>query len=85
MSDKKENLKRFWNALKKGWMAFAHAAGWLNTRLLLTLFYILLGIPALVLKLIRKDLLDRALYNRSSYWNDKEKIPHTTEQAKHQF
>ncbi len=46
--------------VKKWWMAFARALGWLNARLLLTVFYfVILGIPALILRLLRKDPLHR--------------------------
>ena len=72
--------------LKEWWMAFARALGWFNTRLLLTVVYVVLfALPALVLKLLRKDLLDRKFNNNSSYWINKEKVAHTIEQAKHQF
>jgi hypothetical protein len=85
MNQKEKKTGRHWNSLKKGWMIFALALGWFNTRLLLTVFYLILGIPALVLKLIGKDLLDRGFKNRSSYWIKKENVPHTTERARHQF
>lgn len=72
--------------LNSWWMTFAHALGWVNTRILLTVFYfVILAIPALILKLIRKDLLRRAFEDRASYWDDKPVIKHSLEQAKHQF
>ncbi len=72
--------------LKSWWMAFAHALGWFNTRLLLTVFYfVVIAIPAIILKIIRKDLLQRKYETTGSYWIDKPKIQHTVEQAKHQF
>jgi hypothetical protein len=75
-----------WRTLKSWWMAFAHALGWFNTRLILTLFYlVIIGIPALVLKLIRKDLLHRKYTSASTYWVPKEPVKHTLEQAKNQF
>jgi hypothetical protein len=85
MEAEEKKLKRLWSTLKKWWMAFARALGWFNTRLLLTAFYIILGIPALILKLIRKDPLDRAFDNRQSYWKDKESFPQTVDRSKHQF
>ncbi len=67
-------------------MAFAHALGWMNTRILLTLTYgLFLGLGAIVLVIIRKDLLHRRFTKQPSYWNDKEPIPHTLEQTEHQF
>ncbi len=79
------NLKRFWYRLKAWWMKFAYALGWVNTRILLTLFYILLGIPAVILKLMRKDLLDRSFSSAPTYWKDKETSRQTIEQSRHQF
>jgi hypothetical protein len=79
-------LKKTLDVLKKSWMAFAHAVGWFNTRLLLTIFYvIIIGIPAIVLKLFGKDLLDRKPGRTMSYWVEKEKVGNTLEEAKHQF
>jgi len=72
--------------LRKWWMAFANAMGWFNTRLLLTIFYfVILALPAIILRLMRKDLLDRSFRDRSSYWTDKQPSDHTLEQAKRQF
>lgn len=69
------------------WMKFAHAVGWFNTRVLLTLVYFtIIAVPALVLKLIRKDLLNRRWDKQgSTYWREKESITHSVENAKHQF
>ena len=67
-------------------MAFAHAVGWFNTRVLLTVAYVIFfGLGAIVLKLIRKDLLNRSFSDAPSYWKDKEPVEHTTEQAKRLF
>ena len=50
-------------------MAFAHALGWFNTRLLLTVFYfVVIAIPAIIFKIIRKDLLQRKYEITDSYW-----------------
>ena len=79
-------MKNIFKSARKLWMAFAHAVGWFNTRLLLTILYVfIIGLPAIFLKLFRKDLLDRAMEDRPSYWVEKEKIEHTLEGAKHQF
>jgi len=67
-------------------MAFAHALGWINTRVILTLFYfIILALPALFVKLFRKDLLHRRMQKSGSYWITKAPLKHTLEEAKHQF
>ena len=79
-------MKKVFQTLKNWWMAFARAVGWFNTRLLLTIFYVIaIGIPALFLKLFRKDLLDRKIGGRMTYWVGKEKNEHTLEKAKYQF
>ncbi len=56
------------------WMKLAHLLSWFNTRLLLSVIYILLFTPiAFILKLLRKDLIDiRIDSSASSYWKKKE-------------
>ena len=79
-------MKSVFQTLRSWWMAFAHALGWVNTRVLLSVVYIvIIGIPAIVMKIIRKDLLDRKFGSRATYWTPKETTPHTREQAEHQF
>ncbi len=53
-----------------GWMTFAFVLGWVNTRLLLGLFYYLVMTPVgLILRLTGKDLLDQKFdRSASSYW-----------------
>jgi hypothetical protein len=53
-----------------GWMTFAFALGWVNTRLLLGVFYYLVLTPiGLVLRLTGKDLLNEKIDREaSSYW-----------------
>ncbi|MGA2623257.1 MAG: SxtJ family membrane protein [Bacteroidota bacterium] len=81
-----ERPHSLFGTVRKWWMAFANAIGWFSTRLLLTIFYfIILAFPAIILKLIRKDLLDRSFRDRSSYWIDKLPSDQTLEQAKRQF
>ena len=51
----------------KAWWMFAHALGWVNTRVLLTLFFMLVIVPVgLFFKLFGHDLLDR--HGRGSSW-----------------
>jgi hypothetical protein len=59
------------------WMSFASLLGWINTRLLLGLFYYLVLTPiGLILRLSGKDLLQKRM-NRAaeSYWTEPEKHP----------
>ncbi len=55
--------------VEKGWMAFGHALGWVNTRIILTLLFALVVVPVgLVMRLFR-DPLDRKMRDgRTSYW-----------------
>ncbi len=59
------------------WMVFAFALGWVNTRLLLGLFFYLIMTPvALILRLAGKDLLDRRPDRAvKSYWIPRERTP----------
>jgi len=79
-------MKELFKALKSYWMKFAHAWGWVMTRIVLTIVYIVvIGIPAIIIWIIRKDLLNRRFRTVTSYWIDKETVPHTVEHAKHLF
>ena len=53
-----------------GWMKFALVLGWVNTRILLGLFFYLILSPiAVILKLLGKDLLDEKIDpHASTYW-----------------
>ena len=61
------------------WMRFAHLLGWVNTRILLGLFFYLVITPVgIVMRMFGKDLLERKIDRDSaSYWTsrEKEKIP----------
>jgi hypothetical protein len=79
-------LNSLWQMLKRWWMKFAAALGWCNTRLLLTVLYLLLfGVAAIIIKIIRKDLLRKKPTPGKSYWIDKDPVAHTTDHARHQF
>ena len=59
------------------WMTFAFVLGWINTRLLLGLFFYLIVTPTgLILRLLGKDPLDQKI-DRSvgSYWKLRERKP----------
>ncbi len=79
-------MKPFLLKLKSWWMQFAKILNWISTRILLTIaYFIVIGVPALVLLIIRKDLLHRKFTSQKSYWIEKEPVKHTLEQAQHQF
>ncbi len=52
------------------WMRFAALLGWVNTRVLLTLFYLLILTPVgAAMRLFKKDVLGRQLNREAaSYW-----------------
>jgi hypothetical protein len=69
------------------WMKFAHALGWVNTRLLLGLFFYLVLTPVgLVLRMLGKDLLQRRI-DRSAptYWVARESAPFDPERYERLF
>ncbi len=57
------------------WMKLAFLLAWINTRLILFLIFYLIFTPiGLILKLLRKDLLDKKINKaEKSYWRKKEK------------
>ena len=56
------------------WMRLAHVLGFIMTRVILTITYVLVIVPTgLVFRLLGKDLLDRKLdRDATSYWVDAE-------------
>jgi len=79
-------LRYIGSTLYKWWMAFARALAVVNTTLILSIVYLLLIGPSwLVMKILRKDLLDRKADAAVSFWRTKEATKHTMEQSKHQF
>jgi hypothetical protein len=59
-----------------GWMKFAFVLGWINTRILLGLFFYLVMTPIGVgLRIFGKDLLDEKIEkSKESYWLKREKV-----------
>ncbi len=53
----------------KLWLKVAHAIGWFNTQLLLSIVFILIFIPTgLVMRLFRKDPMKRKMLAEKTYW-----------------
>ncbi len=53
----------------KMWLKVAHAIGWFNTQLLLSIVFILVFIPTgLVMRLFRKDPMKRKMLAEGTYW-----------------
>ncbi len=53
----------------KMWLKVAHAVGWFNTQVLLSVVFILMFIPTgLVMRLFRKDPMKRKMLAEKTYW-----------------
>jgi hypothetical protein len=64
--------------LRKAWMAFGHALGWVNSRIVLGVVFFVVVLPTgLVMRLRGKDLLQLKNKVGGSYWikRDKELTP----------
>lgn len=64
-------LPRVLAPVYRAWMRFAAVLAWLNTRLLLSVFFYLVVTPiGLVMRLVRKDLLQQKIdRTAASYWH----------------
>ena len=77
-----EFLKKLW----KGWKAFAHAVGKVQTLLLLTLFYLLiLGPVSFLFRLFGKSALSYRAQTPDTYWRMKPVSNRGQEQYFQQF
>ncbi|NIA10633.1 MAG: hypothetical protein GWP10_13125 [Nitrospiraceae bacterium] len=75
-------LKKIWQL----WKAFAHALGVVNTFVLLTLTYLLLiGPVGLVLRLIRRDVLNKKWFRKGAHWVAKSGESEAIETYTHPF
>tara|TARA_B100000315_G_scaffold21794_1_gene19038 strand:- start:97 stop:492 length:396 start_codon:yes stop_codon:yes gene_type:complete len=53
----------------KLWLKVAHAIGWFNTQLLLSIVFILIFTPTgLVMRLLQKDPMKRKMLAEKTYW-----------------
>ena len=53
----------------KLWLKVAHAVGWFNAQILLSIVFILVFIPTgLVMRLLRKDSMKRKMLAEGTYW-----------------
>ena len=69
------------------WMKFAFVLGWVNTRVLLSVFFYLVMTPlGTVLRLFGKDLLgERIDRTASSYWIPRQETPFDPQQYRRLF
>lgn len=70
-----------------GWMKLAFVLAWVNTRVLLGLFFYLVMTPiGVLLRLFGKDLLDEGIdRSAKSYWVRRETAPFDTERYQRLF
>jgi hypothetical protein len=67
-------------------MRFAHALGWVNTRIILTLVYLLTFTPlAIIFRLMGKDPMERRFEAVESYWIKREQKEFGCEDYRRQF
>jgi len=72
--------------VERGWMAFAAVLGAINTRILLTLVYVVVVTPIGWLRRWSEDRLDRSLgTGATSHWVPREKQPLDPESYRKQF
>lgn len=71
----------------RGWMLFAEALGWVMSRVVLTVLFVVLFVPTRVgLSLLRKDLLGlRWLPDAPSYWTERPAKPFEPRQCERQW
>lgn len=72
--------------VERGWMAFASALGWFNTRLILGLVYYVVFTPAGLIRRLAGDPLDRRLRTGvPSHWIPREPAPSDPSHYRKQF
>ncbi len=69
------------------WMRLAFVLSWVNTRIILSLiFYLVFAPVGLLLRLLRKDLLDRRFQkDKQTYWSKKQKLPFAASNYERRF
>ena len=79
-------MKKFFSLLWRGWKKFAHVLGIVQTRILLTVSYFVIIAGASVLtRILGKDLLDRRLNKKPTFYHDHEPVQPTLETCRRQF
>ena len=80
-------MKKLISRIKDGWMLFARTLGRVTTIILLTLVYlVIIGPMALLVKILRKDLLQKKKNaTLTSYWRERASNEPTIERHKYQF
>lgn len=83
---KVNRLRQIAKILRDLWMGLGRILGIINSTILLSVVYaVLIGIMSLIVKALRKDLLNHRAVSDGPFWKEKEPVDHTLEQARHQF
>ncbi len=81
-----KQLKNVFDQLLAGWKKFSSALGWVNSRIIFTIIYVVIfGIYALVRRLIRLIVEWNTAPVSATYWEDKKYQPPTIEVMQRQF
>ncbi|MBI4553631.1 MAG: hypothetical protein HY710_15305 [Candidatus Latescibacteria bacterium] len=68
------------------WKWFAKQLSIVQTFIILTVLYsLVIGITSMIVRLLRRDLLDRRLHDRPTSWHPRQDMPTTIESYRHQF
>ena len=69
------------------WMKIAHAIGFVMTTLILgALFYLMFGVIGIILRILRKDILDKAIdKTKASYWIQRKPVVFDKNSYQRQF
>jgi hypothetical protein len=80
-------MRSFLNKLWSGIKAFSKKVAYVQSIIILTLFYFLIiGFSSIILHLLGRDLLNKKWRDKkTSYWMKKEKIEINLENARRQF
>ena len=79
-------MKRFLNTLYRGWMAFAHGLGRVQTYLILSIIYLFaVGLTMPFVRIFMRDPLDRRMRDRDSVWTPKEHTNLQLDEARRTF
>jgi hypothetical protein len=72
--------------IEKGWMAFAMVLSWINTRIILSVLFVVAFTPVGLVRRMHRDPLDRSFHDgRSTYWRRRERKPSGRLQYERQF
>jgi hypothetical protein len=79
-------MKKFLKSVLYYWKLFAKKLAAVQTAIILSIIYFLgVGIVAIFINLLRKDLLNKRSFKSANFWVNKEKDEITIERAHQQF